>query len=131
MKKSFSANACNPFANWRHQIVVVDTGSTDRTVEIAKEHGAEVFQFAWSDDFSAARNAALEHVTGDWVLSLDADEELLSEHRETILQEMQAAIRDGLAFADHQRQGREAGRLQLCAAIVPQCARLVLRWPRP
>ena len=59
-----------------HQIVVVDTGSTDRTVEIAREHGAEVHSFAWCDDFSAARNAALEHVTGDWVLMLDADEEL-------------------------------------------------------
>jgi glycosyltransferase involved in cell wall biosynthesis/tetratricopeptide (TPR) repeat protein len=59
-----------------HQIVVVDTGSTDRTVEIAREHGAQVHSFAWCDDFSAARNAAMEHVTGDWVLMLDADEEL-------------------------------------------------------
>ncbi len=58
------------------QIVVVDTGSTDRTVEIAREHGAEVHAFAWCDDFSAARNAALEHATGDWILMLDADEEL-------------------------------------------------------
>ena len=58
------------------QIVVVDTGSTDRTMEIAKAHGAEVHSFAWCDDFSAARNAALEHATGDWVLMLDADEEL-------------------------------------------------------
>ena len=59
-----------------HQVVVVDTGSTDRTVEIAREHGAHVHSFAWCDDFSAARNAALEHATGDWVLMLDADEEL-------------------------------------------------------
>ncbi|MDB6023464.1 MAG: glycosyl transferase group 1, partial [Pedosphaera sp.] len=73
------------------QIVVVDTGSTDRTVEIAKSHGAEVFEFAWCDDFSAARNAALEHATGDWILVLDADEELMAEHRETILQEMKSA----------------------------------------
>ena len=62
-----------------HQVVVVDTGSTDRTVEIAKEHGAQVHSFAWCDDFSAARNAVLEHATGDWVLMLDADEELLPE----------------------------------------------------
>src|SRR5262249_21656435 len=48
------------------QLVILDTGSTDRTVEIAKEHGAEVHSFAWSDDFSAARNACLEHATGDW-----------------------------------------------------------------
>ncbi len=58
------------------QLVVVDTGSTDRTVEIAREYGAEVHTFTWCDDFSAARNAALAHATGDWVLMIDADEEL-------------------------------------------------------
>jgi GT2 family glycosyltransferase/glycosyltransferase involved in cell wall biosynthesis/Tfp pilus assembly protein PilF len=73
------------------QIIVVDTGSTDRTVQIAREHGAEIHQFAWCDDFSAARNEALKHATGDWILALDADEELLPEHRQTILQEMQSA----------------------------------------
>jgi tetratricopeptide (TPR) repeat protein len=67
-----------------HQIVVVDTGSTDRTVEIAKEYGAEVHPFTWCDDFSAARNAALEHATGDWVLSLDADEELSAQGRDAL-----------------------------------------------
>jgi glycosyltransferase involved in cell wall biosynthesis len=61
------------------QIVVVDTGSTDRTVDIAREFGAEVHSFSWCDDFSAARNAALEHATGDWILILDADEELKPE----------------------------------------------------
>ncbi|HEX3800411.1 MAG TPA: glycosyltransferase [Verrucomicrobiae bacterium] len=74
-----------------HQIVVVDTGSTDRTVELAKKFNAEIHTFAWSDDFSAARNEALKHATGDWVLSLDADEELSPEHRETIKQEMLAS----------------------------------------
>jgi glycosyltransferase involved in cell wall biosynthesis/Tfp pilus assembly protein PilF len=58
------------------QIVVVDTGSTDWTVDVAKRFGAEVYSFAWDNDFSAARNAALERATGDWVLILDADEEL-------------------------------------------------------
>jgi Tfp pilus assembly protein PilF len=66
------------------QIVVVDTGSTDRTAAIAREHGAEAHEFAWTDDFSAARNAALEHATGDWVLMLDADEELSAEGREKL-----------------------------------------------
>ena len=58
------------------QIVVVDTGSSDRTVEIAREFGAEISSLTWSDDFAAARNAALQVATGDWVLMLDADEEL-------------------------------------------------------
>ncbi|MCS7091225.1 MAG: glycosyltransferase [Verrucomicrobiota bacterium] len=71
------------------QIVVVDTGSTDRTVEIARAHGAEVHNFEWCDDFSAARNAALEHARGDWILMLDADEELTEEGR----RELDAALR--------------------------------------
>jgi len=58
------------------EIIVVDTGSTDRTVDIAREHRAQVHHFAWCDDFGAARNAALLHATGDWVLMLDADETL-------------------------------------------------------
>ena len=56
------------------EIIVVDTGSTDRTVAIARENGAKIFHFDWCDDFSAARNFALEHTTGDWILVLDADE---------------------------------------------------------
>ena len=56
------------------ELVVVDTGSTDRTVEIARAHGAKDFSFEWIDDFSAARNYALERATGDWVLILDGDD---------------------------------------------------------
>lgn len=58
------------------RIVLVDTGSTDRTAEIAREHGAIVVDHVWDDDFSAARNAALEHVSEGYVLVLDADEML-------------------------------------------------------
>lgn len=56
------------------QIVVVDTGSTDSTKEIARSLNAEVYEFPWVDDYSAARNAALLHCTGDYVLSIDCDE---------------------------------------------------------
>jgi glycosyltransferase involved in cell wall biosynthesis/thioredoxin-like negative regulator of GroEL len=62
------------------QLILVDTGSTDRTVEIARNHGAEVHFRAWDNDFSAARNAALLHARGDWVLILDADEEVSPTH---------------------------------------------------
>lgn len=78
------------------QLIVVDTGSTDRTVAIAAEHGAEVHSFKWTDDFSAARNAALEHATGDWVLALDADEELPAASHEALRQLMQT--RQALAW---------------------------------
>jgi hypothetical protein len=61
------------------EIVVVDTGSNDGTPEIASSYGAKVGYFAWCDDFAAARNYALSLVTGEWVLVLDADEELVIE----------------------------------------------------
>lgn len=54
--------------------VVVDTGSTDRTVEIARSMGAKVFEFPWTGDFSAAKNYAIEQAHGDWIAFLDADE---------------------------------------------------------
>src|SRR5579864_7403545 len=57
-------------------IVVVDTGSMDATRRIATDAGARVFDFAWCNDFAAARNEALRHARGDWVLVLDADERL-------------------------------------------------------
>ncbi len=59
-----------------HEIVVVDTGSTDRTREIAAEFGARVFEHQWRNDFAAARNVGLELAVGDWILSLDADDAL-------------------------------------------------------
>ncbi|HLY64731.1 MAG TPA: glycosyltransferase [Chloroflexota bacterium] len=58
-------------------VIVVDTGSTDRTIEIAESFGARVFHFEWCDDFSAARNESLRHVETDWVMWLDADDELV------------------------------------------------------
>ena len=58
------------------EIVVVDTGSTDRTKEIAAGYTDRIHDWPWRDDFAAARNQALRHATGDWVLSIDADEVL-------------------------------------------------------
>jgi glycosyltransferase involved in cell wall biosynthesis len=62
----------------RGEIVVVDSGSTDHTVEIAKSFGAKVFAEAWKG-FAAQKNSALDKASGDWILSLDADEELDAE----------------------------------------------------
>ena len=61
------------------EMVVVDTGSTDETVALAQACGARVEHLTWPGDFAPARNAALEHVKGDWVLVLDADEQLRTE----------------------------------------------------
>jgi glycosyltransferase involved in cell wall biosynthesis len=61
--------------SWAQEIVVVDSGSTDETVEIARAAGAKVFQEPWKG-FASQKNAAISHATCDWVLSLDADEEV-------------------------------------------------------
>lgn len=57
-----------------YEQIVVDTGSTDNTVAIAKEMGAKVFEIEWEDDFSKAKNCAIEKASGDWIAFLDADE---------------------------------------------------------
>jgi len=62
-------------AEGKGEIIVVDSGSTDRTVEIAKSLGAQVFIEKWKG-YAAQKNSAIEKATGDWILSLDADEEL-------------------------------------------------------
>lgn len=56
------------------EIIIVDTGSKDKTIEIAKSFTDKVFNFKWEDDFSAARNFAASKANGDWILVLDADE---------------------------------------------------------
>lgn len=56
------------------EIIVVDTGSTDKTISICNELGAKVFHYNWNDDFSAAKNYALSKATGEWIIFLDADE---------------------------------------------------------
>ncbi|MFZ5898316.1 MAG: glycosyltransferase [Bacillota bacterium] len=59
------------------EIIVVDTGSTDDTPEVARLLGAKVIKEQWRNDFSAVRNTSLEHATGDWIFFLDCDEELV------------------------------------------------------
>ncbi|HBN09809.1 MAG TPA: hypothetical protein DD435_14535, partial [Cyanobacteria bacterium UBA8530] len=64
------------------EIILVDTGSSDETIAIAEKFGAKTFHFPWKDDFAAARNEALSHASGDWILVLDADERLDPESSE-------------------------------------------------
>ena len=77
------------------EIVVVDTGSKDRTREIAREFGARVFDFVWVDDFAAARNAALARATGDYAFWLDADDVVDPPEREKL-----QALLDSLQVAE-------------------------------
>ena len=71
------------------EIIVVDTGSSDRTVAIAKKYQARVFQFDWCDDFSQARNYAIAQAKGKWILVIDADEVLEQSAIATLQEVMQ------------------------------------------
>ena len=68
---------------WADEILVVDAGSTDRTVAVAESFGATVLHQSWQG-FAAQKNFALSHCTGTWILSLDADEELTPELQDEI-----------------------------------------------
>ena len=75
-EERFLRNCLQSAQGLADEIVIVDTGSTDGTLAIAREFGAKIVEYAWNDDFSAARNVSLDHATGDWALWLDADEEI-------------------------------------------------------
>lgn len=66
------------------EIIIVDTGSTDKTIPIAESFGASVYHHKWNNDFSEARNYSLSKVTSDWILYLDADERLDASSRQLL-----------------------------------------------
>lgn len=73
-EERFLEDALLSAKDWVDEMVVVDTGSTDRTVEIAKDCGADVSFFEWTNDFSRARNETIKRSRGEWIAILDADE---------------------------------------------------------
>jgi len=76
-------NSVGPIAD---EIIIVDSGSTDKTLDIAREYTKKIFVNPWQNDFASQRNYALQKTTGEWVLSIDADEELPAELAEEIKQ---------------------------------------------
>ena len=89
------------------EIVLVDTGSQDRTVEIALKYGAKVYSIEWENDFSKAKNYAIENSTGDWIIFLDADERLHPDDKEKLVnaitscsEETEAVLTKILNFVD-------------------------------
>lgn len=80
------------------EIIVVDTGSTDKTVEIAKSFEAKVYHFQWTNSFSDARNESLKYATMDWILILDADDEFCKEDKEKFRQLINNSLNESFLY---------------------------------
>ena len=111
------------------EIIVADTGSTDGTIEIAREFNAKVSHYSWIDDFAAARNFSLDQTTGDWILVLDADEfageNLGREIREFIHRE--PAIGRLRIISDFRRNGNTLRSQSFVSRLFPRGARFQWR----
>ncbi len=77
---------------WK-KLLIVDTGSTDNTKEIAASYGARILEFQWIDDFSAARNFALDHVDTEWVMMVDADDTIETEDKQNLAEYLNTEIK--------------------------------------
>ncbi len=76
------------------EIIVVDTGSTDNTVKLAQEAGAQLYNFKWINDFAAAKNYAIDQATGDWIIFLDADDVFTEATQKILRQELERFHKD-------------------------------------
>lgn len=118
------------------EIVVVDTGSTDGTQEIARQHGAQLIQGTWENDFSRARNRSLEAARGRWILVLDADEYLVESDkrklRSLLSQHTPEEGAPNRAFGLIQKSTSDGGRTGMLVSIVrlfPNRPDIRYAWP--
>jgi glycosyltransferase involved in cell wall biosynthesis len=93
-EEQFLAGCLSSVRGMVDEIIVVDTGSVDRTIDIAGLFGARIYDFEWTDDFSAARNFSLSKASEDWIFSLDADE-IISERDHIRLRSLTGAAAAG------------------------------------
>lgn len=110
---------CLRSVSFADEIIIVDSGSSDATPQIAARHGAQ-FSFRMFDQFSAQKNAAIDRASGEWVLSIDADERVTPELAEEIAQILKQPLhqgywirRDNFIFGSRMRHGAQAQDLQL------------------
>jgi len=95
------ARSLKSLAQYVDEIIVVDTGSTDSTVDVAKKFGAKIFYEAWQDDFSTPRNVAIKNASGDWIVFLDADEYFINDSAKnlrTVIKLAQKAGTQGISI---------------------------------
>lgn len=122
-EEKYLANCLQSVLPAADEVIVVDTGSRDKTVEIATRLGAKVFYFAWRDDFAAARNFAKDKATGEWILQIDADEELFSEDRQKVRHRVQNSPEDILFVAIHNKSSSIFGANQPVIHYLPRLFR--------
>ncbi len=80
------------------EIIIVDTGSTDRTIAIARENGASVYHHSWEEDYSKHRNQSISYAAGKWILIMDADEVIASRDLDRIRRVLKTVPADGFFF---------------------------------
>ena len=97
-EEDFVEQCLNSVKDFVDEIIIVDTGSTDKTKEIAKKFTDKVFQHEWPDDFSKARNISLKYATKEWILVLDADEIIAEEDLKKIRELIEDKDVDGCIF---------------------------------
>ena len=85
-EEAFLEQCLKSIKDYVDEIIIVDTGSTDRTVEIAERFTDKIYFHAWENSFSKARNQSLAYATGDWIFIMDADEEMLTGSGELLRQ---------------------------------------------
>lgn len=90
-EQSILKRCLDSYAGIYDELIIVDTGSTDNTKEIAAQYTDKVYDFAWCDDFAAARNFAFSKASCDYILSVDADEEL-DFHNNTALRSLKKKL---------------------------------------
>ncbi len=97
-------DALGSLAGNADEIVVVDTGSSDGSVEAARRYTDKVYSFPWQEDFAAARNYCMDRATGDWIFFLDSDEYLTRETRGNLRRLMAGIAAQGLDYAEVRRE---------------------------
>ena len=93
-EEKFLSNCLKSIENFVNEIIIVDTGSTDKTIEIAKSFNSKLYYYEWDDNFSNARNFSIEKATMDWILVLDADETLSIINQKIISREINSKIKN-------------------------------------